>query len=95
MPGESKRLNGQPAPELSEALVADTVAVVMHLVREQQAPEAIVSPQAAWLLHKVLVSLEHKETKHDTLLRIPEIRFAAWAKRVRAAMRGRTRAEKQ
>ena len=93
MPGES---NGSKRPcELSETLLADTVAVVMRIVRDQQPPESAASAQAAWLVQKVLSSLAEKEGKHDTLLRIPAAKFAIWASRARKAMRRPSRSEKQ
>ena len=95
MPGECNRSKRPSAPEVSEALVAGTVTVVMRIVRDRQATESAASAQAARLVHAVLASLAEKEGKHDTLLRIPDARFAIWANRVREGMRRHGRSKRQ
>jgi hypothetical protein len=94
MPSESNRAK-RLSRELSAALAADTVSVVMRIVRDEQSPESVASMQTAWLVQQVLLSLAEKEGKHDTLLRVPEAKFAIWASAVRQAMRRAGQSEKQ
>ena len=94
MPRESNRPR-RLTRELSAALAADTVAMGMRIVRDQQSPESVVSAQTAWLVKKVLILLAETECKGRTLLRIPEPKFARWADAVRQAMRRGVQSEKQ
>ena len=87
MPGKPHHSKRPLSREPSEALRADTVAVVMRIVRDQHPPESVASALTAWLVHQMLSSLAEKEGKHDTFLRIPEAKFATWANRVRNGMR--------
>ena len=69
--------------ESSEARVAETVAVVMRIIRDRQPPEAVVSSQTAWLVRQTLSLLAAKENKQGTVLRVSPSQFAAWASRLR------------
>ncbi|OAI46805.1 hypothetical protein AYO44_10745 [Planctomycetaceae bacterium SCGC AG-212-F19] len=91
MPGKSNRSEGLGV--LSEALMVDTVAAVMRIVRDQQAADSVTSAQTAWLVHKVLSTLAEKEGNHDTNLRIPEAKFSAWASAVQKGLRRQGRLE--
>jgi hypothetical protein len=75
--------------------MADTVRLVLRIVRDQRSPELVASAQTAWLVRKVLLVLAQKDGDHDTLLRIPEAKFATWASRVREGFRQDDRSEKQ
>jgi hypothetical protein len=75
--------------------MTDTIAVVMQIVRDAQSPESVASARTAWLVHQVLSSLGEKESKHDTLLQVPEQKFAGWASRVREGLRRQDRIEKK
>jgi hypothetical protein len=92
MPGKSNR--SEDLGELSEALQVDTIAAVMRIVRDRQAAESVTSAQTAWLVQKVLATLAEKEGNHDTNLRIPEVRFSAWASAVRKGLRRQGQFEK-
>jgi hypothetical protein len=95
MPGDAKPSKRPLSQELLSALVADTVRVALQIVRDQQLPESVASAHTVWLVQKVLSTLAEKEGNHDTLLRIPEVRFATWASQVRETMRRQSRCKKQ
>ena len=83
MPDRTRRSKRPPARPPSEALMIDTAAVVMRIVRDQQTSQSVASAQVAWLVRKVLSCLAEKEAKCDTLLRIPKAKFVTWASQVR------------
>jgi hypothetical protein len=97
MRGDSNRPKRVPTRAVSETLVDDTVAVVMHLIREQPSPAAVATAQTLWLAQQVLSSMTGKEGSHDThdtYLRIQEAKFADWASHVREGFRGGRRRDK-
>jgi len=87
-------MHGEPADEIAEALVAETVAVVMRVVRERQTVESVTSAQTARLIGRVLAFLAGKGGNHDTLLRVAPARFARWAIGVREGICHERRREK-
>jgi len=92
MRGDSKRPKRQTTGAVSEALVGETVAVVMQLIRNQPVPTADATAQMLWLVQQALSSMTGKEGSHDThdtYLRIPEGKFADWANQVREGFRER------
>ena len=69
--------------ELPDARVAETVAVVLRIVRDGQPLSAAVSRRVARLIRDAM----QLPGNHETALRVAEAKFQTWAKGARHELR--------